>query len=110
MSCGFNNYYCRPEVKPCGCKKPVNYCDCSQCDKDYTLCSCESGCACSLAEDLCQYVNEKVVISIAGCKIPVIVCEVTECILKGIGYTGCGKVYYFNLNRIDSIDAVLPRY
>lgn len=118
MSCGFNNYYCHPEVKPCGCgcaqprhscEKPVNYCDCSQCHKDYTVC-CNSQCVCSLAEDLCQYVNQKVLITIGGCKIPVIICEVTECIVKAIGYTSCGKVYYFNLNRIDSVEAILPRY
>lgn len=115
MSCGFNNYYCHSEVKPCGCKqqcgcqKPANYCDCSLCDKDYKVC-CNNNCVCTLAEDLCQYINQKVVISIGGCRIPVIICEVTECIVKAIGYTSCGKVYYFNLNRIDSIDAILPRY
>lgn len=65
-------------------------------------------CECSLREVARRLTNQRVIIHINGCKMCVIIIGVGCCFIKTVNFT-TNKVIYFNINRIDDIEDVLPR-
>ncbi len=59
-----------------------------------------------LANDLCGRLNERVVFTVGGSKVNVIICAVTPTLVRAIEYN-TGKVLYINLNRIDNVEEIL---
>ncbi|MBE6022913.1 MAG: hypothetical protein E7231_06735 [Cellulosilyticum sp.] len=67
-------------------------------------CCCEN----SLADALCRLTNQRVIIHVDGCKMCVVIVSVGKCFVKAIN--PCSqKIVYFNINRIDNVEDVLPR-
>lgn len=121
-----NNYYARPnQYNDCGCGDLCNnYTDCAYssdcaCNDNFTLTGgayapgcqscdcCGDRCYATLKDALCRLVNQKVIIYSGGCKMCVIIVEVCDCFLKAINFSN-NRVIYFNLNRIDNIEDILP--
>lgn len=65
-------------------------------------------CGCTLRDAACRLTNQRAIIHVEGCKMCVIIIGVGDCFIKAVNYT-TNKVVYFNLNRINSIEDVLPR-
>ncbi|MDF2614960.1 MAG: hypothetical protein K0S71_2746 [Clostridia bacterium] len=65
-------------------------------------------CGCSLRDAACRLINQRTIIHVEGCKMCVIIIAVGKCFIKAVNYAN-NKVVYFNLNRVDSIEDVLPR-
>lgn len=122
--CGKNNgkYY--------SCCNDCNYydCDCNTCcdnncddncdngctTQNLTGVSCpfhnNNGCACanSIKDAACQLSNQRVIIHVDGCKMCVVIVGVGECFIKAVNPC-TQRIVYFNVNRIDNIEDVLPR-
>ncbi len=93
-------------------------------DKDYSKCymnnACFDGLSCpchenndrscedSLRDALSTLTNQRVVIHIDGCKMCVVIVSVGDCFVKAINPC-TQKIVYFNINRIDNVEDVLPR-
>ena len=115
-SSNHSNYCCNNSSNQSNCCNN-SYNDC--CDNSYNNC-CNQGiscpnvnnndCACqnSLREVACQLTNQRVIIHIEGCKMCVVIVSIGNCFLKAVNPC-THKVVYFNLNRIDNIEDVLPR-
>ena len=67
-------------------------------------CCCEK----SLRNALCNLTNQRVIIHTDGCKMCVVIVSVGECFVKTINPC-THKIVYFNINRIDNVEDVLPR-
>lgn len=67
-------------------------------------CECES----SLKDALCNLTNQRVIIHTDGCKMCVVIVSVGSCFVKTINPC-TQKIVYFNINRIDNVEDVLPR-
>ncbi len=65
-------------------------------------------CGCTLRDAACRLINQRAIIHVEGCKMCVIIIAVGKCFIKAVNYA-TNKVVYFNLNRINSIEDVLPR-
>lgn len=112
-----NRYYTRQNLDKscCGCRK-------NSFDNDYSYSeidgldsiSCpfhannDSCCERSLAEALCHLTNQRVIIHSDGCKMCVVIASVGKCFVKTINPC-THRIVYFNINRIDNIEDVLPR-
>ncbi|MHC1750210.1 MAG: hypothetical protein AB9856_18230 [Cellulosilyticaceae bacterium] len=130
--CGNNNYYSRscqlftkdcsqrPIERPCrpicGCNTgcTCNTCGCNTgcncANDDFNDCQqscCGTQCCDSLKESLCRLVNQKAIISAGDCRVCVIIAEVCDCFVKAINFS-TGRVLYFNMARIDSVEDILP--
>ena len=68
----------------------------------------DSCCQKSLKDALCSLTNQRVIIHIDGCKMCVIIVSVGDCFIKAINPC-TQKIVYFNINRIDNVEDVLPR-
>ncbi len=127
MSCCGNNkcnYYTRSCDKNCnGCNKcnTCNKCDtCNSCNSCNDCCnrldgiSCpfqnnnDCGCCHSLREAACNLTNQRVIIYVDGCKMCVVIVAIGDCFIKAVNPC-THKIVYFNINRIDNIEDVLPR-
>lgn len=88
----------------------------SCCDytNDLTGVSCpfnnNNDCICSntLREALCNLTNQRVIIHVDGCKMCVVIVGIGSCFIKTVNPC-TQRVVYFNLNRIDNVEDVLPR-
>lgn len=84
------------------------------CDRNCLGISCpninnnDCSCADSLRKVACRLTNQRVIIYTEGCKMCVVIVSIGKCFLKAINPC-TQKVVYFNLNRIDNIEDVLPR-
>lgn len=67
-------------------------------------CCCEN----SLKNALCNLTNQRVIIHTDGCKMCVVIVSVGDCFVKTINPC-TQKIVYFNINRIDNVEDVLPR-
>lgn len=67
-------------------------------------CCCEK----SLRDALCQLTNQRVIIHTDGCKMCVVIVSVGSCFIKTINPC-THRIVYFNINRIDNVEDVLPR-
>ena len=67
-------------------------------------CCCER----SLRDALCQLTNQRVIIHTDGCKMCVVIVSVGSCFIKTINPC-THRIVYFNINRIDNVEDVLPR-
>lgn len=93
-----------------------NDCDCDRCgnNDDLTGISCpfhnNNDCCCedSLRDAACKLTNQRVIIHVDGCKMCVVIVGVGECFLKTVNPC-TQRIVYFNFNRIDNIEDVLPR-
>jgi len=66
-------------------------------------------CECGGLRDVARRLtNQRVIIHINGCKMCVIIIGIGCCFIKAVNYS-TNKVVYFNINRIDDIEDVLPR-
>ncbi len=55
-----------------------------------------------------RLINEKAIITVDGEQLCVIICQVCCCFVKAINYRA-NRVVYFNINRINSVEDILPR-
>lgn len=99
-----------------------NYDDCDDYDSrsdynnhnDLTGISCpfhnnnDCCCARSLRDAACKLTNQRVIIYTDNCKMCVVIISVGECFIKTVNPC-TQKIVYFNLNRINNIEDVLPR-
>ena len=92
-----------------------NDCDCDRRrNDDLTGISCpfqnNNDCLCenSLREVACKLTNQRVIIHVDGCKMCVVIVGIGKCFLKTINPC-TQRIVYFNFNRIDNIEVVLPR-
>ena len=69
-----------------------NDCDCERC----------------LRDALCNLTNQRVIIHTDGCKMCVVIVSVGCCFVKTINPC-TQRIVYFNINRIDNVEDVLPR-
>lgn len=67
-------------------------------------CCCED----SLRDAACRLTNQRVIIHVDGCKMCVVIVGVGKCFLKTVNPC-TQRIVYFNFNRIDNIEDVLPR-
>ena len=67
-------------------------------------CCCEH----SIREVACRLTNQRVIIHVDGCKMCVVIVGIGECFLKTVNPC-TQRIVYFNFNRIDNIEDVLPR-
>ena len=67
-------------------------------------CLCED----SLREAAARLTNQRVIIHVDGCKMCVVIVAIGQCFLKTVNPC-TQKIVYFNLNRINNIEDVLPR-
>ncbi len=124
----FDDDFCGRNHKKCCnrhdcCDRCDRFHDCDDCD-DWDDCdrfqdncpgiSCpninNNDCSCkdSLREVACKLTNQRVIIHVQGCRMCVVIVSIGKCFIKAIN--PCSqKVIYFNLNRIDNIEDVLPR-
>lgn len=83
-------------------------------DDDFTGISCpfqnNNDCLCenSLRDVACKLTNQRVIIHVDGCKMCVVIVGIGKCFLKTINPC-TQRIVYFNFNRIDNIEDVLPR-
>ena len=68
----------------------------------------DCSCARSLREVACRLTNQRVIIHVQGCRMCVVIVSIGKCFIKTINPC-TQKIVYFNLNRIDNIEDVLPR-
>lgn len=68
----------------------------------------DSCCQKSLNNALCELTNQRVIIHTDGCKMCVVIVSVGDCFVKTINPC-THKIVYFNINRIDNVEDVLPR-
>lgn len=86
----------------------------NKCCNDLTGISCpfnnnnDCECARSLREAACRLTNQRVIIHVDGCKMCVVIVGIGKCFLKTVNPC-TQRIVYFNLNRIDNIEDVLPR-
>lgn len=124
--CGRKNskFYTRPNLGKSCCNQS-NYHDHDvECDDfDYEDC-CENeglnGISCpfhnnndwhcekSLRDALSRLTNQRVIIHVEGCKMCVVIVGIGQCFIKTINPC-TQKIVYFNINRIDNVEDVLPR-
>lgn len=67
-------------------------------------CCCED----SLRDAACKLTNQRVIIHVDGCKMCVVIVGIGKCFLKTVNPC-TQRIVYFNFNRIDNIEDVLPR-
>ena len=65
-------------------------------------------CAESLRDAACRLTNQRVIIYTDNCKMCVVIVSIGDCFIKTINPC-TQKIVYFNLNRINNIEDVLPR-
>lgn len=65
-------------------------------------------CEKSLRDALCQLTNQRVIIHTDGCKMCVVIVSVGHCFIKTINPC-THRIVYFNINRIDNVEDILPR-
>lgn len=117
--CGKNNKNFFAHNHGICCDNYDNDCCCdnnynNNCDDDLTGISCpfqnNNDCCCekSLREVACKLTNQRVIIHVDGCKMCVVIVGVGSCFLKTVNPC-TQKIVYFNFNRIDNIEDVLPR-
>ena len=116
--CGKNNKNFFTHNHGICCDDRDNYDNNCCCDNDYendlTGISCpfqnNNDCCCekSLREVACKLTNQRVIIHVDGCKMCVVIVGVGSCFLKTVNPC-TQKIVYFNFNRIDNIEDVLPR-
>ena len=89
-------------------------CDRRRDHNDLTGISCpfqnNNDCCCddSLRDAACRLTNQRVIIHVDGCKMCVVIVGIGECFLKTVNPC-TQRIVYFNFNRIDNIEDVLPR-
>lgn len=113
--CGRNNgkYYsrantcCEYEDVCCDNDNNSNVDDLTGVSCPFTNNNCDC-CAESLREAACRLTNQRVIIHVDGCKMCVVIVGIGDCFLKTVNPC-TQKIVYFNLNRIDNIEDVLPR-
>lgn len=114
---GFCSNDCDNFNNDCCCNKHHNN-DCC-CDKhhnndDLTGISCpfnnNNDCDCedSLRDAARRLTNQRVIIHVDGCKMCVVIVGIGKCFLKAVNPC-TQRIVYFNFNRIDNIEDVLPR-
>lgn len=104
--CGKNNgkFYSRPYIEDVCCEE----------QDDLTGVSCpfhnNNDCACarSLKDAARCLTNQRVIIHVNGCKMCVVIVGIGDCFIKAVNPC-TQKIVYFNTNRIDNIEDVLPR-
>ena len=104
--CGKDNgrFYTRPFVNN----------KCVEEDDDLTGVSCpfhnnnDCHCADSLRDAARRLTNQRVIIHVNGCKMCVVIVGIGCAFIKAINPC-TQKIVYFNVNRIDNIEDVLPR-
>ncbi len=67
-------------------------------------CLCED----SLRKAAARLTNQRVIIHVDGCKMCVVIVGIGKCFLKTVNPC-TQKIVYFNFNRINNIEDVLPR-
>ena len=98
----------------CDRRRDNNCCDRRRDNDDLTGISCpfnnNNDCCCehSIREVACRLTNQRVIIHVDGCKMCVVIVGIGECFLKTINPC-TQRIVYFNFNRIDNIEDVLPR-
>ncbi|WP_054743026.1 hypothetical protein [Cellulosilyticum ruminicola] len=65
-------------------------------------------CANSLREVACRLTNQRVMIYTHSCRMCVVIVSIGDCFIKTVNPC-THKIVYFNLNRINNIEDVLPR-
>lgn len=65
-------------------------------------------CAESLRDAACRLTNQRVVIYTEGCKMCVVIVGIGDTFIKTVN-PNTHRIVYFNVNRIDNIEDVLPR-
>ncbi len=115
MSCCRNNngnYYAH-DYDNNSCGNSNHSCNCGN-SIDLTGVSCpfqnnsDHLCEDSLREAACKLTNQRVIINVDGCKMCVVIVGIGEAFIKTVNPC-TQKIVYFNLNRIDNIENVLPR-
>lgn len=117
MSCCGNNrknYYARRFDSNC-CNNDRDFDDDDRCCKDNTpgiscpnVANNDCTCADSLRDAACRLTNQRVIIHTNNCKMCVVIVSIGDCFIKTINPC-TQKIVYFNLNRINNIEDVLPR-
>ncbi|MBP3888940.1 MAG: hypothetical protein J6F30_15040 [Cellulosilyticum sp.] len=104
--CGSNSYNncCGSNSYNNSCYNNVGYDGLSCPFHNNNDCECEN----SLRDALCTLTNQRVIIHIDGCKMCVVIVSVGDCFVKAINPC-TQKIVYFNINRIDNVEDVLPR-
>lgn len=114
--CCDSNYYYAPKCNnndTCCYHNDCNN-DCNNDCSDLTGISCpfhnNNDCACadSLRDAACRLTNQRVIIHVDGCKMCVVIVGIGNCFIKAVNPC-TQKIVYFNINRIDNIEDVLPR-
>lgn len=120
--CDNRNEGCCNRKSTCCNDRCNNYVDY---DEDYTGSGCSNlngldGISCpfhnnndrccekSLRDALCQLTNQRVIIHTDGCKMCVVIVSVGSCFVKTVNPC-THRIVYFNINRIDNVEDVLPR-
>ncbi len=70
-------------------------------------CFCGNDVDSDFRKRLKKLINEKAIITVDGEQLCVIICEVCCCFVKAINYRA-NRVVYFNINRINSVENILP--
>ena len=107
--CGKNNgnFYSRAFVEDL-------YAESANVGYDLTGVSCpfynnnDCPCAPSLKDAARALTNQRVIIHVNGCKMCVVIIGIGDCFIKAVNPC-THRVVYFNSNRIDNIEDVLPR-
>lgn len=113
--CDHDDRFCDRFDEVC-CDRFDDRCDRRQdhCCNDLTGISCpfnnNNDCECedSLREAARKLTNQRVIIHVDGCKMCVVIVAIGKCFLKTVNPC-TQRIVYFNLNRIDNIEDVLPR-
>lgn len=101
--CGNNNtnYYARVSNNRCDDLFHSNH-------NNDRNCFCGTDANSDFRKRLKRLINEKAIITVDGEQLCVIICEVCCCFVKAINYRA-NRVVYFNINRINSVEDILPR-
>lgn len=105
---------CDKRHDDCCDRRRDDCCDGRHDHNDLTGISCpfqnNNDCCCddSLRDAACRLTNQRVIIHVDGCKMCVVIVGIGKCFLKTVNPC-TQRIVYFNFNRIDNIEDVLPR-